>query len=363
MLSYESVYNAPVDELKAAVDAWSEQVGKLKSLEADMNETVLMPVQTCGWTGQDASAAISFIDQTSQEFADAVAQATGIRDILQEAHDAIRTAKERLHTIAETEAPDKGLKVSGSGEVEADSWIPGSDWWNEEEIQQISLEIDRARVNATEADDNAAAALRRNVAEDHDFNAPTHQTLAEAEAAISEGRFNKAEKLMFDEMMRNVGSDEVKEMRENLDSKLTTPEAFLDWFNQVKTGAEWDHKPILEEELGLEVQQEYNLKIPGDPEGRSVSYDMWSNIHYGYVGAAAGFDAETLIQGASISEGATGRDDAGDQVTMRAGIELYEKYGDDLTQEQFHQEMIKTIDKMEDQGAPQVDEWEARKYE
>ncbi|WP_370865971.1 polymorphic toxin type 44 domain-containing protein [Chondromyces apiculatus] len=30
-------------------------------------------------------------------------------------------------------------------------------------------------------------------------------------------------------------------------------------------------------------------------------FDVWSNIHYGYVGRAAGFDRQTLIDGSNRS--------------------------------------------------------------
>ncbi|EIF00638.1 polymorphic toxin type 44 domain-containing protein [Saccharomonospora glauca] len=357
MLSYESVYNAPVDKLDAAVEAWTEQITKLKTLSEDMDESVVRATRNSGWSGPAAETAISFIDETAKEFTDAIAEATGIRDILREACDAIRRARDRLREIAEVEAPKLGLKVSPTGEVEADSWIPGSDWWNEEEIERISKEIERARVAATEADDSAAAALARNVNEEHDFNAPTYTSLADAEAKISEGRFSDAEKFMFEEMMRNVRGEDIKNMRENTENWYSTPEALLDFFNKVKADSDWDHKPILEDKFGLETANEYMFKIPGDPKGRSLSYDAWSNIHYGYVGMAAGIDEDLLMQAGSLNFGPFGRDDPGDQITMRAGIELYKKYGENLTQEQFHQEIMKMVDEMEAKGVDQVKPW------
>nr|WSX53967.1 polymorphic toxin type 44 domain-containing protein [Streptomyces sp. NBC_00974] len=70
--------------------------------------------------------------------------------------------------------------------------------------------------------------------------------------------------------------------------------------------------------------------------------------HYGYVGRAAGFDADTLVKGASLGESLiTGDDDQGDQITMRVGIELYDKYGDDMTEDQLRQGINDAMDEME----------------
>ncbi|WP_331737895.1 hypothetical protein [Streptomyces sp. NBC_01276] len=55
-----------------------------------------------------------------------------------------------------------------------------------------------------------------------------------------------------------------------------------------------------------------------------------------------------MIKGASLGETPlTGDDDQGDQITMRVGIELYEKYGDSLTEEQLRQGINDTMDQME----------------
>ncbi|MFF2993178.1 polymorphic toxin type 44 domain-containing protein [Streptomyces sp. NPDC057950] len=66
--------------------------------------------------------------------------------------------------------------------------------------------------------------------------------------------------------------------------------------------------------------------------GYKVFYDIWSNVHYGYVGQAAGFDSDTLIEAASISDPVlVGEDDPGDHMTMRAGIDLFDQHSPDLT--------------------------------
>lgn len=43
----------------------------------------------------------------------------------------------------------------------------------------------------------------------------------------------------------------------------------------------------------------------------------------------------------------TGDDDQGDQITMRIGVDLYDKYGDILTEEQLRQGINDAMDQME----------------
>lgn len=70
-------------------------------------------------------------------------------------------------------------------------------------------------------------------------------------------------------------------------------------------------------------------------------YDLWSNIHYGYVGTAAGFSESELLDGAGAEQfvstlikgklpkktarGLRGWDDIPDRTSVAIGIELYKK--------------------------------------
>nr|WP_244298071.1 polymorphic toxin type 44 domain-containing protein [Streptomyces griseoflavus] len=132
------------------------------------------------------------------------------------------------------------------------------------------------------------------------------------------------------------------------------------WIEQVRNDSVWDHKTILREQLPVENRDGiccYN-KVPG--MDADVYYDVWSNVHYGYVGAASGLDQDLLEFGASPGLNVPGMEslplvgasDPGDEVTVRMGIDLWNKYGADLTQEQFHSEMLNMIDGL--QGTDKV---------
>ncbi len=126
------------------------------------------------------------------------------------------------------------------------------------------------------------------------------------------------------------------------------------WGAQVRPGGPWDHKPILTQMLGLEKANDYYFPIRGDTE-HEYYYDIWSNIHYGYVGSAAGFDPDTLQWGAALGDGIAGFNDLGDVLSVQIGIDLWNQYGLRLTPEQLRQAILAlTGDYLQLQGHKKV---------
>lgn len=186
-----------------------------------------------------------------------------------------------------------------------------------------------------------------------------------AQQNISYDRFNKTLDYMFNEMKMNINSSTVKNIKAQLDyaNHLMNPKGFketilaglaqaggdnavnhiqaalIEWGLKVRPGGDWDHKPKLDQMLGLGKDKDYYFPIRGDNQ-HEVFYDIWSNIHYGYVGAAAGLDGKTLQDGASVADGIAGRNDKVDEVTVQIGIDMWNKYGANLTKKQFHQEIL-----------------------
>lgn len=147
---------------------------------------------------------------------------------------------------------------------------------------------------------------------------------------------------MHSEMITNAQSEEVAQMREWNESgnSVSKIQALVAWANKVRVGSDWDHKPKLDSLLGLSNPDnpeldDFFFPIAGDTE-HEYYYDIWSNIHYGYVGTAAGFDAETLQTGPAIPiPGLTGRNDHADVLSIQIGIDLWNQYGPNLTPEQL----------------------------
>jgi len=120
--------------------------------------------------------------------------------------------------------------------------------------------------------------------------------------------------------------------------------AFALWTERVGQNRPWDHKPIINRKFnGVRHKQGQHTYF----------YDIWSNIHYGYVGTAAGFSENLLLDGAGLEqigsdswrkfnnwnekpgprrsngvEGLRAWDDAPDRLSISIGIRLYRQYSD-----------------------------------
>jgi len=115
--------------------------------------------------------------------------------------------------------------------------------------------------------------------------------------------------------------------------------AVIDWAMHVHEGGDWDHKPHIRTSFtpavtsGEQHWHHYN--------GRLYFYDIWSNIHYGYVGRACGFTRSGLLDGAGVEQvgsdlvhfrwpsgnssidGMRRFDDASDQASVAIGCDLW----------------------------------------
>jgi len=116
----------------------------------------------------------------------------------------------------------------------------------------------------------------------------------------------------------------------------------------------WDHKPF--------IKKNYGMWSYDDVSGNSYQYDVWSNVHFGYVGAASGFSDWELKSGAGVGQLLAGTSDVGifdkeywrrrfstlgdadvlaafddpkDQAAIQLGIDLWRKYGTELTADEL----------------------------
>lgn len=110
------------------------------------------------------------------------------------------------------------------------------------------------------------------------------------------------------------------------------------WYQTVKTGSTWDHKPIIRDRFSS-VAVARPLPRKGKPsrsyyhkfKQHDYFYDVWSNIHYGYVGLSVGFSESLLLKGSTweqnMTPGAIGDDTVDDITSMKIGFTLFRKYG------------------------------------
>jgi len=161
------------------------------------------------------------------------------------------------------------------------------------------------------------------------------------EAAIKNfdfSRFDKTLTYMYQELIVNAQSKEAQAVHSVLSIRETML-ARTAWASLVRTGGKWDHKPILEKKLELKTPPDYWFPIRDDNE-HEWSYDIWSNIHYGFVGRSIGFDAQTLHYYAESGYPGAGKSDEGDVLSVQIGIDLWDKYQLALTQEQLHEAIV-----------------------
>ncbi|KAA5839222.1 hypothetical protein F2A38_20365 [Pseudomonas chlororaphis] len=121
------------------------------------------------------------------------------------------------------------------------------------------------------------------------------------------------------------------------------------WTERVGQGRDWDHKPKIHAKFGRYRHRQGKY---------DYFYDIWSNIHYGYVGMAGGLTEGVLLDGAGIEqivsdqlrrwgeqifvakedqrlkgphategvEGMRAWDDVPDRISISIGMKLYNKY-------------------------------------
>jgi hypothetical protein len=153
-----------------------------------------------------------------------------------------------------------------------------------------------------------------------------------------------------------IDEDTLKQRRAEWDklpfyAKLAPPPqpdllaAMAVWYQTVKTGSTWDHKPKIRDRFSS-VAVARPLPRKGKPSRSyyhklkqyDYFYDVWSNIHYGYVGLSVGFSESLLLKGSTWEQNMTpeamGDDTVDDITSMKIGFTLFHqhgKYADSLT--------------------------------
>ncbi|MGF6153666.1 polymorphic toxin type 44 domain-containing protein [Pseudomonas fluorescens] len=200
---------------------------------------------------------------------------------------------------------------------------------------------------------------------------PDTKPESKAEPAVCNDpdRMEELASYIADEMNRNIHHPSVLKMKELLSydvAKETRKQMDLPWYAQIgatspqaigaANGAaamaiwtervgqdrDWDHKPKIHKKFGgyRHKQGKYDY-----------FYDIWSNIHYGYVGRAGGLSESVLSDGAGVeqfasdsirkafdwenrrgphaTEGVDGLkayDDAPDRISISIGIKLFAEH-------------------------------------
>ncbi|MFE2597941.1 hypothetical protein ACFXCZ_15830 [Streptomyces sp. NPDC059396] len=296
MLTFNNVYNAPLDRLKSAADDWSEMTTKLETLAEDARTTMAARARDDYWRGVTAEVTKPFVDKTAREFDDAAKAAKGIKLILADGYEAFKKAKDDLKALMDTEAPAQGLVVTAHGRVEAqyplqDSQAARHDPDYSELLRAQNNKIDamQRRIDAIvetcdDADVATANALKANITTDqHNFSAPRYDSLDAEEAQRAIDLANKG---------RDLTHAELQQLNELLSDNHSSrdfsrrfydglgPEGALEFFGQLSTDT-YDYSELDEERLrdvqALQRNLGLNLATATSPTGANDAWtDRWS---------------------------------------------------------------------------------------
>lgn len=163
-------------------------------------------------------------------------------------------------------------------------------------------------------------------------------------------RYYRVAAFMYRECRNNIGSVEANAIRGLLAVANVAPQpafsatnraaALAAWYAKVRSEGDWDHKPDIIRLCNL-VGGDMHFPIFGDTT-HEWFFDIWSNIHYGYVGASVGFSESTLLAGANAGEifGAGGNDPIDDAI-VKIGIRMWHQSGANIGEHQIASEVIR----------------------
>ncbi|MEU0619900.1 hypothetical protein ABZ329_03390 [Streptomyces rubiginosohelvolus] len=275
MLSYEDIVEAPLGKLKAAADDWSEMATKLDRLADHASDGMKAKANKASWEGLNAGVTKAFVGKTVKEFADAAAEAKGVKTLLEEGYAAFKKAKDDLVNIRDHEGPAAGISVDGRGKVTARSPIsennaarhdPDFSKYLQQERENIASwqkKIDAIVENCNDTDVTFKNSLEANVTDRKDFSAPKYTKFDQEEAARAVALANKgrdlthAELQALNELLRDNGKS--VEFAKNFYEKLG-PEKALAFFGQLATDTN-DYSKVDKERLADVQALQRNLGL------------------------------------------------------------------------------------------------------
>ncbi|GGV12921.1 hypothetical protein GCM10010275_62450 [Streptomyces litmocidini] len=295
MLTFDNVYQAPLDKMKAAADDWAAMKGKLDTLAQDAQSTMAAKARDDYWRGVNAEVTKPFVDKTAKEFGDAAKEADGIHKVLEDGYNAFKKAKDELKKIVETEAPAKGFRVKSDGTVEAveplsqtkDQGMRHDPDFQEmvrkerADIEAMQRRIDAIVETCDDADVSCSNALKADVTADrHNFSAPKYTSLDAEEAQRAVDLAKKGRDISHEELMRlnellkdNSGSKEFS--RTFYDGM--GPKGALEFFGQLSTDT-YDYSKVDKQRLAdvQELQKNMGLNLATATQGGDAWTDKWS---------------------------------------------------------------------------------------
>ncbi|WP_189137129.1 RHS repeat-associated core domain-containing protein [Nonomuraea glycinis] len=134
------------------------------------------------------------------------------------------------------------------------------------------------------------------------------------------------------EMATNLDSSAFRSIKEGLHSKsrVKIGNAFKRMVDMFKTDGRWDHKQYLRKHLNLgsgKLRNDGFICIKKDCKGGRVYYDIFSNVHYGFIMAALGRNRHLTATAPRVWALWKGEvEDAGDRKSAIMGWSIYYRF-------------------------------------
>lgn len=293
MLTFDNVYQAPLDKMKAAADNWSEMKGKLDKLAEDARTTMAAKAKDDYWRGVNAEVTKPFVDKTAKEFEDAAKAADGIHKVLEDGYNAFKKAKDDLKKIFDTEAPAQHLVVKPDGRVEASYPLEKDNAARHDPDYPEALRKQRAAIDAMQkridaivetcddADVACSNALKANITGDkHNFSAPKYGSLDAEEAQRALDLAKKGRDISHEELERL--NELLKDNSSSKDFSRTFynglgPKGALEFFGQLSTDT-YDYSKLDKQRLAdvQELQRNLGLNLATATQGGDKWTENWS---------------------------------------------------------------------------------------
>ena len=160
--------------------------------------------------------------------------------------------------------------------------------------------------------------------------------------------------------------------------------ALLLWTGKVMTNGDWDHKPKIAASFGYSGER-YAEGLYHQLGRYLVYFDIWSNIHYGYVANFIGFPRDMMLDGAGLEQlgdqvrkavATLGQkwqepwlpprgdlppwplrnwDDQSDRTSIELGYRLYDSFPGSVTASAVRHTVLAHIDRLRNRPLP--DDW------
>jgi RHS repeat-associated protein len=125
-----------------------------------------------------------------------------------------------------------------------------------------------------------------------------------------------------------------------LDDRIRPPLSTRAWLkcpsNPRFRAGPWDHKPKLKTIAKVPQDESFWTPIPGTGRKERIRFDIWSNIHYGYVGLSHGIPVGILAAAQSNGKPA-------DDLSVGLGFLLWKVHGPALSEHNLHSWIVRAM--------------------